>query len=350
MTDLRGKTVLADAFHAPVRGETEALAGALIAIGPDGTIGAVTGARDPNSRSAAAPHSRPERSSPGRPAPTCCPALSTSISTRRNGRKWARRCTGRSTSGFSRTPFRWRRAMRTRPSRAASIARWSTRCSPTEPRRRSISPPSTRRRPGSSRICLERGQRALIGKVAMDDPDQCPDYYRDASAEAALAGTRAFVEAVRAPPGNGAALVRPAVTPRFIPSCTDRCSKGSAVWPSSAAATFRPTAPRATGKSTSCSGASARATPRRSRLRAGRPRDVLAHANFVSGRDLDLIAAAGPESRIARCRTSTSRQRVSAEGRARPRRPCRARHRHFGRPERIDVRGGPHGGARLPAA
>ena len=31
-------------------------------------------------------------------------------------------------------------------------------------------------------ICLEKGQRALVGKVAMDNPEQCPDYYRDASA------------------------------------------------------------------------------------------------------------------------------------------------------------------------
>ena len=31
-------------------------------------------------------------------------------------------------------------------------------------------------------ICLEKGQRALIGKVAMDNTDECPDYYRDRSA------------------------------------------------------------------------------------------------------------------------------------------------------------------------
>ena len=29
-------------------------------------------------------------------------------------------------------------------------------------------------------ICLAKGMRALIGKVAMDDPASCPDYYRDA--------------------------------------------------------------------------------------------------------------------------------------------------------------------------
>jgi len=75
-------------------------------------------------------------------------------------------------------------------------------------------------------ICLRRGQRALIGRVAMDDPAQCPDYYRDASAEAGTADTRAFIAYVRAMPGNGAGLVRPVITPRFIPSCTDALLHG----------------------------------------------------------------------------------------------------------------------------
>lgn len=70
-------------------------------------------------------------------------------------------------------------------------------------------------------ICLARSQRALIGRVAMDDPDQCPDYYRDASAAAAEADTRAFISYVQAMPGNEGGLVRPVITPRFIPSCSD---------------------------------------------------------------------------------------------------------------------------------
>ena len=31
-------------------------------------------------------------------------------------------------------------------------------------------------------LCIEKGQRALVGKVVMDDPASCPDYYRDADA------------------------------------------------------------------------------------------------------------------------------------------------------------------------
>jgi guanine deaminase len=69
--------------------------------------------------------------------------------------------------------------------------------------------------------CLRRGQRALIGKVAMDDPTQCPEYYRDKSADSALADTQAFLQYVRAMPSNASQLIQPVITPRFIPSCTD---------------------------------------------------------------------------------------------------------------------------------
>ena len=75
-------------------------------------------------------------------------------------------------------------------------------------------------------ICLTKGQRALIGKVAMDDPDQCPDYYRDKDAETALSETGQFIEAVRSMKGNSAGLVRPVITPRFIPSCTHKLLEG----------------------------------------------------------------------------------------------------------------------------
>ena len=72
-------------------------------------------------------------------------------------------------------------------------------------------------------ICRERGQRAFVGKVVMDDHAQCPDYYRDETTESALSETLAFVEEVRAAPGD---LVEPIITPRFIPSCTDAALSG----------------------------------------------------------------------------------------------------------------------------
>ena len=75
-------------------------------------------------------------------------------------------------------------------------------------------------------ICLEQGQRALVGKVAMDNPEQCPDYYRDASAGQGLEDTGSFMEQVPGMPGNTGGLVLPVITPRFIPACTDELLQG----------------------------------------------------------------------------------------------------------------------------
>jgi guanine deaminase len=75
-------------------------------------------------------------------------------------------------------------------------------------------------------ICLRRSQRALIGRVAMDDPDQCPAYYRDPDAAIAEAETREFIGYVRSMAGNESGLVLPVITPRFIPSCTDELLRG----------------------------------------------------------------------------------------------------------------------------
>ncbi|AYU80577.1 guanine deaminase, putative [Leishmania donovani] len=77
-----------------------------------------------------------------------------------------------------------------------------------------------------ARICLEKGQRAVVGRVAMDLADQCPEYYRDASPKESVAQSEAFVQQVRALKGNTEGLVLPAVIPRFIPSCSDAALRG----------------------------------------------------------------------------------------------------------------------------
>lgn len=77
-------------------------------------------------------------------------------------------------------------------------------------------------------IAHDKGQRAVIGKVAMDNIDECPDFYRDNSTTAGLDGTRELIEHINAIPNNGRPLVLPAVTPRFIPSCTDEMLDGLA--------------------------------------------------------------------------------------------------------------------------
>ncbi|MGG3891296.1 guanine deaminase [Metabacillus fastidiosus] len=77
-----------------------------------------------------------------------------------------------------------------------------------------------------AQICAEKGQRGLVGKVVMDNPDQNPEYYRDADTETALADTEEFILAVKQLAQSVKQGVYPVVTPRFIPSCTDDALKG----------------------------------------------------------------------------------------------------------------------------
>ncbi len=66
--------------------------------------------------------------------------------------------------------------------------------------------------------CSTHGQRALVGRVAMDHPDGTAAWYRDADPATAVEASARSVEAIRA---LGDPLVRPAVTPRFVPACSD---------------------------------------------------------------------------------------------------------------------------------
>ncbi len=77
-----------------------------------------------------------------------------------------------------------------------------------------------------AKICAEKGQRGLVGKVVMDDPEQNPHFYRDATTQTALADTEEFILAVKDLAKTTKQGVYPVVTPRFIPSCTDHALKG----------------------------------------------------------------------------------------------------------------------------
>jgi guanine deaminase len=75
--------------------------------------------------------------------------------------------------------------------------------------------------------CIEFGQRAFVGRVAMDHPTMTPSGYRDSSAQDGLessAASIASIESLADPLG----LVAPIVTPRFIPACTDLLLAGLA--------------------------------------------------------------------------------------------------------------------------
>ncbi|AIQ65483.1 chlorohydrolase [Paenibacillus stellifer] len=75
-------------------------------------------------------------------------------------------------------------------------------------------------------ICANKGQRGLVGKVVMDDPEQNPEYYRDADTKTALAETEQFIREVKQLAESVKQGVYPVVTPRFIPSCTDEALQG----------------------------------------------------------------------------------------------------------------------------
>lgn len=154
-------------------------------------------------------------------------------------------------------------------------------------------------------ICRDRGQRALIGKVAMDDPDQCPEYYRDRDAATSIAETRDFIARLREMCPGEAALVQPVITPRFIPSCTDALLEGLG----------RLAAETNCRVQTHCSESDWECAFVRERFGRSdtevledfgllRRSTVLAHSNFVSDSDLKRIGAAGAA--IAHCPLSNA--------------------------------------------
>lgn len=83
-----------------------------------------------------------------------------------------------------------------------------------------------------SRACADAGQRAIVGKVVMDDPAANHGFYRDATPARALADTEEFLDRVEALDADRRARdprfagAYGAVTPRFIPSCTDEALAG----------------------------------------------------------------------------------------------------------------------------
>ncbi len=76
-----------------------------------------------------------------------------------------------------------------------------------------------------AQTCIRHGQRAWVGRTAMDHPEGTPDYYRDTTAAEGLAASRASIDAIVALE-DPHALVQPIITPRFIPACTDELLTG----------------------------------------------------------------------------------------------------------------------------
>jgi guanine deaminase len=71
--------------------------------------------------------------------------------------------------------------------------------------------------------CAGVGQRAFVGRVAMDHPEGTPSWYRDVDAATAVSASAHSIDAIRA---LNNPLIRPIVTPRFIPACSDALLHG----------------------------------------------------------------------------------------------------------------------------
>ncbi len=153
--------------------------------------------------------------------------------------------------------------------------------------------------------CLRLGQRALVGRVAMDHPEQCPDFYRDPSAAVALAETRALIDSVRAMPGNASGLVRPAITPRFIPACTDALLHGLGALAAETGCHVQTHVSESDWEHAHvrqrCGCSDTEALGRFGLLTR---RSVLAHGNFLGDADLAIVRAAG--SGVAHCPLSNA--------------------------------------------
>jgi guanine deaminase len=157
--------------------------------------------------------------------------------------------------------------------------------------------PSTQR---LAEICLTLGQRGFVGRVGMDDPQQCPDYYRDASAAEAIADTRALIDFIRAMPGNEPGLVQPVITPRFVPACTDALLEGFGVLALETGCHVQTHCSESDWEhehvKARCGCTDTEALDRAGLL--GR-RSVLAHGNFIESADIALIRARGAA--VAHC-------------------------------------------------
>lgn len=71
--------------------------------------------------------------------------------------------------------------------------------------------------------CAELGQRAFVGRVAMDHPGGTPEWYRDADTNASIENSHLSIQEIQA---LGSSLVEPIITPRFTPACSNEALIG----------------------------------------------------------------------------------------------------------------------------
>lgn len=150
--------------------------------------------------------------------------------------------------------------------------------------------------------CAELGQRAFVGRVAMDYPGGTPEWYRDADANASIADSHASIEAII---GLGDNLVKPIITPRFAPACSNDALIGLGQLSMETGVRLQ----------THCSESDWQHQYAFERFRTSdtnalagfglmRPNTVLAHGDHLADSDLDVIRLAGAG--VAHCPLSNA--------------------------------------------
>ena len=153
-----------------------------------------------------------------------------------------------------------------------------------------------------ARACARHGQRALVGRVAMDHPTGTPEWYRDATATAGVDASAASIEAVDT---VGDPRVEPIITPRFTPACTDALLEGLGEL---AAATGVRIQTHCAESDWHCGYALERfgiADPAAlDRFGLMRPHTVLAHSDHLTADEMALVAGRGAG--VAHCPLSNA--------------------------------------------
>ena len=153
-----------------------------------------------------------------------------------------------------------------------------------------------------ARACARHGQRALVGRVAMDHPVGTPEWYRDATASAGVEASAASIEAVTA---MGSQRVEPIITPRFTPACTDALLEGLGEL---AAATGVRVQTHCAESDWHCGYALDRFgvsdSTALNRFGLVRPRTVLAHSDHLTVDEMVLVAGRGAG--VAHCPLSNA--------------------------------------------
>jgi guanine deaminase len=155
-----------------------------------------------------------------------------------------------------------------------------------------------------ARAAADAGQRAYVGRVAMDHPAGTPAWYRDPSATAGVDASARSIDEIRGIDA-GRGLVRPIITPRFTPACTDALLHGLGELAASTGAlvqTHCSESDWAHGHALARFGATdSTALDAFGLLRTG---TVLAHANHVTDADATIIRDRGAG--IAHCPLSNA--------------------------------------------